>query len=235
MYYFEVEAFAEIAAFRIPEAHTFQQTLPLPPPTTLIGLLGAATGKSFKDAMLFSQQNKIRFGIQGRSQSRFKDLWKYRKIKTDGIISAVLLREMLAGLELYFLVAAENRMVLNELREAVKNPVYALTAGNSDNLLKIRRVGPVGSGQTVLSTNFKETVLKGDHSLNFETDIDIKKVPLMKEIYAPMIYLLPTEFEFNGNERRIKKRDPYTFVDIPIKLKNPVEAIDTGSKTVALL
>ncbi|MCR4443406.1 MAG: CRISPR-associated protein Cas5 [Peptococcaceae bacterium] len=235
MYYFEVDAFAEIAGFRIPETHTFQQTLPLPPPTTLVGLLGAAIGQSFEDAMLFCQQNNIRFGVQGRSQSRFKDLWKYQKIKTDGIISAVLLREMLAGLELYLLVAAEDDLLLNDVREAIKNPVYALTAGNSDNLLKIRKIGPISSGQLVMSSNFEQTVLKGDHSLNFETNIDIKRIPLVKDIYAPMIYLLPTEFEFKGTERRIKARAPYTFVDIPIQLKNPVEAIDTGTKTVALL
>jgi len=36
MYLFKLKAFAVTASFRIPESHTFQQTLPLPPITTLI-------------------------------------------------------------------------------------------------------------------------------------------------------------------------------------------------------
>jgi CRISPR-associated protein Cas5t len=80
---FIVKGFAQTASFRIPESHTFQQTLPLPPITALTGLMGAAIGLSFKDVMSFREQKGILFGVIGSSKGEMKDLWKYNKLETD--------------------------------------------------------------------------------------------------------------------------------------------------------
>ena len=86
MYCFNRKAYSETASFRIPETHTFQKTLPLPPLTTIIGLLGAALGLSFAESMEFYHGNQIRVGVIGTSQSTVNDLWKYRKIKSKETI-----------------------------------------------------------------------------------------------------------------------------------------------------
>ena len=48
MYCVEISLFAPTASFRIPEYHTFQQTLLLPPVTTIWGILGAAAGFDYE-------------------------------------------------------------------------------------------------------------------------------------------------------------------------------------------
>lgn len=235
MYFFELQTFAVTASFRIPETHTFQQTLPLPPITTLTGLLGAAAGWSFQEAVHFCQEHGIKLGVIGTCQGRFKDLWKYQKIKSDGRISAVLLREYLADLAMCIYITADDRRIVDKLRGSFLNPCYALTAGNSDDLLKIKRVGNVVPGEVIESFQFSHTILAGNHVGNYESMIDLNTVPLMQEIYAPQVYLLPTEFEFNGEERRVRKRKPFTFVDTPIKLRKPIMALQVGDKAVELL
>jgi len=49
MFILTLDVWAQTASFRIPEQHTFQPTLPLPPITTLIGLMGAALGLTFDE------------------------------------------------------------------------------------------------------------------------------------------------------------------------------------------
>ena len=57
----------------------------------------------------------------------------------------------------------------------------------------------------------------------------------MKDLFVPQVYLLPSEFSFNGEERRVLKRESYTFVDIPIRLKKPILGVKIEGKAVALL
>ena len=56
MYLFTLETFSLTASFRIPESHTFQPTLPLPPITSLIGMMGAALGFSFEESMKLAKE-----------------------------------------------------------------------------------------------------------------------------------------------------------------------------------
>ena len=53
MFSFSITAKAITASFRVPETHTFHQTLPLPPKTTIIGMIGAALGKRLNEAHAF--------------------------------------------------------------------------------------------------------------------------------------------------------------------------------------
>ncbi|MGI6711757.1 MAG: CRISPR-associated protein Cas5 [Bacillota bacterium] len=235
MFYVTIHSYAVTASFRIPETHTFQQTLPLPPITTLIGILGAAAGWSFEKAIGFCKEKMVQFGVVGTHNGKTKDLWKYHKIKSGETISAVLLREFLTDLEMTIYVAVEDKSIAEEIRRCFLHPYYALTAGNSDDLLKIRKVLPVKFGEVVLARDFKETVIGGNHVANYESNIDIRSVPLMKDLYTPQVHLLPTEFEFSGLERRVKERQPFTFVDTLIKLKTPVRALNAGNWVVALL
>ncbi len=232
---FEVKTYAPVASFRIPETHTFQQTLPLPPITTLIGILGAAAGFSFEKVMDFYAENEIHFGVIGTHKGRTKDLWKYRKVKARENISAVLLREYLIDLDMTIYIACEGQELIKKIREYFLNPCYALTAGNSDSLLKIRKISNITEVELVKLYEFNNSVLPGDHANNYESKIDIKTVPLLREIYAPQVHLLPTQFDFSGDERRIKKRQPFTFVDTPIRLKGPVWGFRADGRAVALL
>jgi CRISPR-associated protein Cas5t len=235
MYYFFLEAYAPTASFRLPEAHTFQQTLPLPPVTTITGMMGAAVGLSLEEALEFVKVNKVHFGVMGTHSGVFRDLWKYEKIKASETISAVLIREFLYDLSLILVFAAEDEKAVQYIREAFTNPKYALTAGNSDDLLKVKYISPAKEQEIQPYYRFSYTVLAGDHGSNYESDIKIEELPLLQNIYMPRVYLLPTDFEFNGNERRVRKRQLFTFVDVPVKLKKPINGLLIGDKAVGLL
>lgn len=222
MFAFIVKGFAQTASFRIPESHTFQQTLPLPPVTTLIGLMGAAIGLDFEKSMTFRKQKKILFGVIGSHQGEMKDLWKYNKIKSNESLKDVLIREYLTDFSLAIAIASEEQTVLSELRDCFCNPKYALTLGNSDDLLKIIHVSSIVEPEKVECSTFENTVLAGDQTLDYESAIDLKNTPITYKIRAPQVFLLPTVFSFKGNERRVSKREQFTFVGSPIRLKQPL-------------
>lgn len=235
MYYFKIEGHAISASFRVPETHTFQQTLMLPPRTALIGLVGAAAGWGFKEALEFSKEQQIRFGIRGKHQSKANDLWKYKKIKEKETISAVLTREILMNIDVVIYIAAEKEHTAKELNEFFSRPRYTLTLGTSDDLLKIKRLSVVQKGKIIEAVDFSNTILAGDHSANYESNIDINKVPLLQEIKTPQVFLLPDDFSFKGYERRVISKKHYTFIDLPVKLRQPVKAIMDNDTVVALL
>ena len=235
MYLFTVEGIANTASFRIPESHTFQQTLPLPPITTLIGLVGAALGLSFEDAMRFRKEKGLSLGVIGRHKGQIRDLWKYHKIKTGEVISDVLLREYLVDFKMKLAIGSEDAKIVDQVREAFLDPHYALTLGNSDDLLKICRVGQREALKSSLYSEFKNTVLSGDHTGVYEPVLDLKNTPITETIRAPQVFLLPTAFSFKGNERRVSRREHFTFVGSPIQLKEPIPAFQVEGDTVVLL
>ena len=57
-----------------------QQTLSLPPITTLRGILGAAAGYNCEEIQEYVKDNEIKIGVTGTSQGRYRDLWKYAKL-----------------------------------------------------------------------------------------------------------------------------------------------------------
>lgn len=222
MFAFIVKGFSVTASFRIPESHTFQQTLPLPPVTTLTGLMGAAIGLSFEDVMSFREQKGILFGVVGSSKGEMKDLWKYNKVKSNESLKDVLIREYLTDFSLNIAIASRERTVLSEVRDCFCNPKYTLTLGNSDDLFKIKHISSIVETAKDECSNFENTVLAGDQTLDYESAIDLKNTPITYRVRAPQVFLLPTAFSFNEKERRVSKREQFTFVGSPIKLKQPL-------------
>ncbi len=235
MFAFVVKGFSATASFRVPESHTFQQTLPFPPVTTLTGLMGAAIGLSFKDVMSFREDKGILFGVIGSNHGEMKDLWKYNKVKSNESLKDVLIREFLTDFSLIIAIASEDQTVLSEIRDGFCNPKYALTLGNSDDLFKIISVSPVVKAESVKCSTFENTVLAGDKTLEYESAIDLKNTPITYRVRAPQVFLLPTAFSFKGEERRVSKRKQFTFVGSPIKLKNPLPVYKIEDTTFYLL
>jgi len=219
---FIVKGFAVTASFRIPESHTFQQTLPLPPVTTLTGLMGAAMGLRFEEAMSFREQKGILFGVIGSHKGEMKDLWKYNKVKSGESLKDVLIREYLTDFSLTIAIASKYQTVLSEVRDRFCNPKYALTLGNSDDLFKIKHIGSVVDAMEERSSTFENTILAGDQTVDYQPNFDLKHTPITYRVMAPQVFLLPTSFNFKGEERRVSKREQFTFVGSPIKLKNPL-------------
>ncbi|HHU63701.1 MAG TPA: CRISPR-associated protein Cas5 [Clostridiales bacterium] len=235
MFYVEIRAYAPTASFRIPEYHTYQQTLPLPPMTTLTGILGAAAGFDFQQAMTYKKENELYVGVWGYHTGQYKDLWKYQKIKDKEVVSAVLTREYIYDLKLNIYFFCYKKDVIKNIKNWFSNPRYALTAGSSDDLLKIKYISEIRQKELCPIRNFSNTIIPGNHSKNYKSDIKIEEMPLMRDVYLPQVYLLPSDFTFTGSERRTKERKPYTFVDTPIRLEKPLEGLIIDNREIALL
>ena len=55
-----VKLYAKTASFRDPGAQLYHDTMPLPLPSTIVGIAGAALGLSFDDALSFFKKNTPR-------------------------------------------------------------------------------------------------------------------------------------------------------------------------------
>ncbi|MGV8122036.1 MAG: CRISPR-associated protein Cas5 [Candidatus Xenobiia bacterium LiM19] len=235
-----INAYAQTASFRIPENHTFQQSLPLPPITTLTGIMGAALGLSCKDALEYKDKHKVGLGVSGEAQGEMKDLWRYNKIKaspkSDGSDRQdILIREFLTDISITVAFGCEKHEVITELFNAFKDPVYALTFGNSDDIFKTRTIAPVKESRLVLCKDFKNTVLRGDFGFEYDSIIDLKNTPITHRIRAPQVFILPTGFSFKGEERRVSKREYFTFVGSQIRLKDSLSVFGYDDEYFMLL
>ncbi len=237
MFVVTIDIRALTASFRVPEQHTFQPTLPLPPITTLIGWTGAALGLPFSQAMAFKKEHDIAFGVIGSHSGEMRDLWRYIKIKEKAVLRDVLLREYLTDFGATIALGAPIEEDVCALAAAFRDPAYALTLGTSDDLVKILHVSQVVDVEEHAHADFENTVLSGDKTGLYDPAIDLQATPVSFTIRSPQVYLLPTDFSFEGRDggRRVSRRELFTFVGSPITLKEPIPAHRADGHTFALL
>lgn len=245
MFSFSITAKAITASFRVPETHTFHQTLPLPPKTAIIGMIGAALGKRLDEAHKFVEHNNILFSVYGTHEGIMKDLWNYRKLTgkeknytpediKNRMQYSILIREYLYSNDFIFFFASENPESLRQLQKTFSCPVYALTAGNSDDLLKICKISEINEVKSEKILRFENTLIPGDLSKSCKYGIDLKQTSITQTLYTPQVFLLPTKFEFIGDERRVIERKLFTFISTPVNLSMPIDGYNLDGKAVVL-
>lgn len=231
-----ISLYAMTASFRDPNTHLYQETIPAPPPTTILGISGAALGIGFKDALEYFQRNKISVGCTVKNQGLGKDLWNYSKIKGKKVIKSILMREFIYGINADIFFACNDETIVEELYEAFKNPCFALTLGNSDELVKIsdiRIYDEVGIEEAI---DIKDTWICGNYINDFELDWDkVKVLPIKSTIKPPIVKNLPIDFSFNNNDEREATRfNKFTFLGDLHLLKKPVVVYSFKDKMVPL-
>ncbi len=237
MFVVTIDIRAQTASFRVPEQHTFQPTLPLPPITTLIGWTGAALGLSFDHAMAFKKEHDLAFGVIGSHAGEMRDLWRYIKIKERTVIRDVLIREYITDFAATIALGAPLEEDARVLAAAFHDPAYALTLGTSDDLVKILHVGDAAEADEHTHADFENTVLSGDKTGLYDPAMDLQATPVSYTIRSPQVFLLPTDFSFDASSggRRVSRRALFTFVGSPITLKEPIPAHRANGHTFALL
>ena len=234
MFIFSIKGHAITASFRVSETHTFHKTLPLPPKTAIIGMLGAAIGLNLEDAHEYAEQNEIFIGVYGTHKGMMKDLWNYRKIKRIECISSILIREYLYQNDFVISFGSKNKEPLEKLRAAFLSPVYPITAGNSDDLLKIIRITDLSTVNSEMLSQFEHTVLPEDISKSCTHNIDFDKLPITQTVYTPQVFRLPTKFTFDGDERRVAERKPFTFISSSVNVEIPIEGYIIEGNNIVL-
>ena len=175
--------YAETASFRDPNTHLYQETLPAPSPTNIVGMVGAALGISFKESLEFFKNNRIGIGYSANREGFGKDLWSYSKIKSGKVGADILIREFFFGINAELFLACEDRVLINQLQNAFKDPSYALTLGNSDELVKIISTEIIEDIVFCEEDKIVNTWIVGNHIRDFKLDWDyIKSTPIKMTI-----------------------------------------------------
>lgn len=229
---------AKTSSFRDPNTHLYQETLPAPSPTCIVGLAGAALGLDFKDSLDFFKKNKIGLGCIIRKEGFGKDLWRYTKIKisTKEVTSDILIREFFYGVNAKLFFACNNNSIIDRLFMSFNEPYYALTLGNSDDLVKIMSIDIVEEVIQQVKRNVKNTWIAENRIKDYELDWEyIKSIPIKISIKPPIVKNLPVDFKFNENKERVAtKYLKFTFFEEAHLLKKPVKVYSFNNNLVPL-
>ncbi len=197
--------------------------------------MGAALGLPFDEAIAYKKERQIRFGVVGFHEGEMRDLWKYVKIKHRESLRDVLLREYLTDFRASIALGAPREEDAQALEQAFRDPTYALSLGTSDDLVKMRRIHCARQVGESMCTAFENTILSGDKTGLYDHAIDLRTTDVTYTIRAPSVFLLPSDFTFAGDERRVSRRELFTFVGSPITLKDPISAYTVDEKTFEML
>lgn len=224
-----IELASQTASFRDPEFQNFHKVLPLPAPTNVIGLVGAALGLPPMDAQLFFETHGLKIGISGKYRAKSRDLWKYcNEVKEPfryhpdmGTGSSIVLREFLYDYRLKIVFQSNYDEAIERIIQGFENPFFALTLGNSDSLahtLRIQSDIEVTSDEQV-----NDCMLEGDLMMQIKDRIqDAFNFSLSS---APAIYHLPTAFNYESayGKREIARAKTFSFITGAAKLNYKVE------------
>ncbi len=224
MNYCLIEVHTQTATFRNPEFQNFHKSFALPPPTTIVGLAGAALGLEAKEAQAFFEGKGFQIGVKGTSEGKANDLWKYRTLNSDPAkATSVLTREILYKNTFWIAFANENADVIEQLRTAFETPQYAPVLGSSDSLAKIK----VLSNEVFSAANSTELshCLVAGNVVEDALDAALSNKPFnfYLQYHDSMFYDLPTRFYYEQSGiRRVIERKPFTFIGSRMQLPMPI-------------
>ncbi len=210
-----VEVLALTASFRDPVGQLYHETLPLPPPTTLVGLAGAALGENIENTLLYFKQNQIAVGCIGSHKGQGSDLWNYSKVKAGGKKDKdIVVRNFLFGFRGVIYYACKAEEIMRELHAAFHEPYYSLTLSTSDELIKINKIDWHDEIRQLDHKDLINTWICDDQSENIELNWDkVKATPITQTVSPHLIKKLPTDYSFdNKGARRGEGYQNFTFL-----------------------
>jgi len=214
-----VKVRATVASFRRPLDHNYQRTLPMPPPTTLIGIAAAALG--FSDRELWASDSPLRHlkvSVLMNSEPGFaRDMWTVLKIKGNKIAERSPYFRELLFFPRYTLLYGGDEDLLCRLAQAFRDPAYPLSLGREDELMLVDEIAIAEAQGGDLQ--FEGTVLPGD----------IRQIKGVKVIMEPAVSLKPIIVEtlplrFRVDERGVRHPEaltPLSFLPLGTKMIVP--------------
>jgi len=217
MKYLVIETTCQTCSFRNPEFQNFHKSFELPPPTTIIGMAGAALGLSPKKTQEFFDE-KFEFGITGKYIGKSNDLWKYKKLKGKKFISDILTKEILFQANFIIVFGHNDEDKLYKLKNAFKSPSYALTLGNSDGLAKI--IGTHLINETINCELLENCIVEGNLMKEVLSDSENIEFSL-KDGVDPLSYEIPISFSYESDYgvRKVKARKEFSFIGPTLYVK----------------
>lgn len=219
MLYCSAELRSITASFRNPDFQNFHKSFALPPPTALVGLVGAALGLSPKAAQNFLAESAFHLGVTGSGKGMARDLWKYNTLPGRSVIT----REIYIYNTFYVAFGSENATAVEQLYTFLRSPVYALTLGQSDSLAKVANVCLID--QIEQSNTLSHALIEGDVvPLILEQALLGGSFSLTISQNDPVSYNLPTRFQYETDYgvRRVVARKLFSFVGPSVTFQNRV-------------
>lgn len=137
----------ELVNYKVPTSFQLKETYPLPPYSTVIGMVHFACG--------YTEYKEMDVSIQGKYHSKVNDLFtryefkpamKYEagrhQLETDGfgIGRGVATTELLTEVELLLHIIPKDQNLVEEIAEGLKNPKEFLSLGRREDLVIVREV-----------------------------------------------------------------------------------------------
>ena len=196
--------------FRSPLSQSVQDTLPLPTPTQLIGLYGAAAGIS--RAGIKEVYKKLKVGIVGTHTTTFQDLTRIIKYASGGRIKksiSLLMRENLFNSSFMIWYIPTSDISVSDIKSAFKNPAYALSLGRDDEIIRIDEIKEVKLRYADKGVLIQNTVVP------FTLDPSMETVVESEERMIPLSPI-PLPRSFNVDDKFVRtpqEMTQFTFIE----------------------
>lgn len=211
MRFLKIKCLGSFNSYRQPDFHTYHKTLPLPPKTTIAGLIGSALGISpFEINEQWLIGGRFKMGIIGSNNGQANDLWQIRKYESKQIKAyhsgkeeapyktAVIVRELLYGSRITLYLTFDDIKDFQIIESALKCPKWALSLGREDELIKIESIEDVELSIETEPHMLEKTVVLGDlEELKYKPILESMSGNLLK--VAPKTVQLPTSFVMQPN------------------------------------
>ncbi len=137
----------ELVNYKVPTSFQLKETYPLPPYSTVIGMIHNACG--------YMEYQEMKVSIQGKYHSKVNDLFTRYEFKPEmkfesgrhqletngfGIGRGISTTELLTEVELVLHIIPENQDLINEIENGLKNPKEFISLGRREDLAIIREV-----------------------------------------------------------------------------------------------
>lgn len=214
-----IELFQPFAQYRNPFTFYYAQTYPLPPKSTIVGMLQNALGDWYgQDHGLETWWENLKVSIHGGFEAIFWNYQQLIKAAETGISlvsfkgrptlwnqnlplyhfpvtsrrTPVLQQELFNGWLYIFLKGNEG--LLNEIKEALERPRKVLSFGRSEDVVFIRRVEFVESSKKKA----------GEIAIRYPTYVATSPERLKKKEYPT--YAIPTKVIFRNNGEPVRHK-----------------------------
>lgn len=230
---FIVEIQSQTASFRNPDFQNFHKSLELPPPTTIIGLAGAALGLSPLQAQEFFEESEFMIGVYGRFNGKCNDIWKYdrrhsnRGLRYDPVLDgSIIQKEFLIRSTFLIAFSAGDQEKLEKVYSAFESPVYALTMGNSDSLAFIKSI--ITDVNASKNNELQHCMVEGDL---VDKVISLASQNMEFSLYQsssePITHNLPIRFEYESDygKRTVSSISTFSIINEKMKLNFELEGL----------
>jgi len=220
-----IEIFQPFAQYRNPFTFYYAQTYPLPPKSTIIGMLQNAVGDWYGNEYGIENWWNLKVSVHGGFESVF---WNYQQLikgelllSGGGILnknsdnpggniwlplygpgltsrrSPIYQQELFNG-HLYIFIKGEEKLI-EKIKEAIEKPSKVLYLGRSEDVVFIRSVEGVVA---------KKIKVEGDIKPKYPTYLLLKNFPIKNKRYP--VYSIPIKVVFENNGQNVKHKSEIT-------------------------